>query len=610
MKKILITNNSNLITKEYTTVYTDSPYIVESDNRAIHLDILLDHTYYDEISNIQKKGFEIDKKIIEHFFPKYGGRNIGVLQIREQYTHIYKKICILFKLLNRHQNDDVTIAITLDEVYNDSYDDNTKFFQVINRFANVYYWIAERAQIKNIKLVCKDIKNNDLMLLDQPIDSWFLRIINIDKKVLIFNFLKKFSLIKERSEKIYIYKKSNTIREIEPYLYSKGISFVSMPDMNVGYKKINNILDEKKLKDILDIFLENNILENTFKLLVFDVYKKLIKSYLEKEIVSKKNISKLNSSIKFVLTNTIIDFDSLIFAKQLQDSGYQIINVMHYIGMSYTKRSDNLEINECSAPNMTLCYNNSEKKMFNEFDEKSLVYPISSTQDTKITRLKKLQRIYVNRILKINDKINVFYPSVYWPLNNASTEGIAPPDLYTYNLEKKMIKILSAINKRSIYKRYSRRGFVDTDKFDDYAKSFNNIKVIKGTYDFRYISSIGDIFILGGVGYRSTANWMLKYNKPIIYLHTNKFRLLNEGAKDLVNKIFFTVDIDRNDWENNLINLLNKPYKELMKMWKDKQIYRDQYDEEWLLGMKSHAGKLGSKYIKKFMTENIKNDSY
>jgi hypothetical protein len=610
MKKILITNNLNLINKEYNTVYTDSPYIVESDNRAIHLDILLDHAYYDKISNIQKKGFEIDKKIIEHFFPEYGGRNIGLLQIREQYTHIYKKIFILFKLLNRHQNDEVTIAITSDEVYNDSYDTNTKFFQVIDRFVNVYYWIAKRAQIKDIKLVCKNIKNNDLMLLDQPIDSWFLRIINIDKKVLIFNFLKKFFLIKERSEKIYIYKKSNTIREIEPYLYSKGISFVSMPDMNVGYKKINNILDEKKLKDILDIFFENNILENTFKLLVFDVYKKLIKSYLEKKIVSKKNISKLNSSIKFVLTNTISDFDSLIFAKQLQDSGYQIINVMHYIGMSYTKRSDNLEINECSAPDMTLCYNNSEKKMFNEFDEKSLVYPISSTQDTKITRLKKLQRIYVNRILKINDKINVFYPSVYWPLNNASTEGISPPDLYTYNFEKKMIKILSAINKRSIYKRYSRRGFVDTDKFDDYAKSFNNIKVIKGTYDFRYISSIGDIFILGGVGYRSTANWMLKYNKPIIYLHTNNFRLLNEGAKNLVNKIFFTVDLDRNDWENNLTNLLNKPYKELMEMWKDKQIYRDKYDEEWLLGMKSHAGKLGSKYIKKFMTENIKNESY
>lgn len=607
MKKILITNNLSLINNEYSTIYTDSPYIVDSDSKAIHLDTFLDNGYYDKISNIQNKGFEIDKKIIELFFPKYGNRNIGILQIREQYTHIYKKIFILFKLLNRHKNDEVTIAITLDEVYNHSYDANAKFYQVIDRFVNVYYWIAERAQLKDIKLVCKNIKNNDLLLLDNPIESWFLRLINLDKKVLIFNLLRKLSLIKEKREKIYIFKKSNTIREIEPYLYDKGISFVLMEDMAKEYKEIDGILDEKKLNDILDIFDEKNVLENTFKLLVFDIYKKLIKFYLEKEIASKKYISKLNNSIKFILTNTISDFDSLIFAKQLQENGYQIINVMHYIGMSYTKRSDNLEINECSAPNMTLCYNNSEKNMFNKFDKTSVVYPISSTQDTKITRFKKLQRIYVNKMLKISNEVNVFYPSVYWPLNNASTEGISPPDMYTYNFEKKMIKILSTMNKRAIYKRYSRRGFIDSDLFDNYLNSFKNVKIIEGTYDFRYISSIGDIFILGAIGYRSTANWMLKYNKPIIYLHTNKYRLLNDDVKGMVNNIFFTIDIDKDDWEINLINLLNKPYNELIDMWKDKQIYRDQHDEEWLLGMKSHSGKLGAKYIKKFMTENIIN---
>ena len=52
---------------------------------------------------------------------------------------------------------------------------------------------------------------------------------------------------------------------------------------------------------------------------------------------------------------------------------------------------------------------------------------------------------------------------------------------------------------------------------------------------------------------------------------------------------------------HNLINLLNKPYNELEEMWKAKQHYRDQYDEEWLLGSKLHAGKLGAKYIEKFM---------
>ena len=207
--------------------------------------------------------------------------------------------------------------------------------------------------------------------------------------------------------------------------------------MDIEHKEINNILDEKKLKDILDNFFEDNILESTFKILLFDVCKKLIKYYLKKERETEKYISKLNKSIKFILTNTLSDFDSFIFAKQLQDSGYKVINVMHYFSMSYTKKSDSLEMNECSAPDMTLCTNLSEKKMFKEFDKNSLVYSISSSQDSKITRLKKIQRNYVNRKLKINDKINVFYPSLYWPLNNFSIDGIDPPDMYTYHFEKK-----------------------------------------------------------------------------------------------------------------------------------------------------------------------------
>ena len=64
------------------------------------------------------------------------------------------------------------------------------------------------------------------------------------------------------------------------------------------------------------------------------------------------------------------------------------------------------------------------------------------------------------------------------------------------------------------------------------------------------------------------------------------------------------MDIDKVDWENDLINLINTPYKQLLEMWQAKQIYRDQYDEEWFLGMNLHAGKLGSNYIEKYIIEN------
>ena len=51
-------------------------------------------------------------------------------------------------------------------------------------------------------------------------------------------------------------------------------------------------------------------------------------------------------------------------------------------------------------------------------------------------------------------------------------------------------------------------------------------------------------------------------------------------------------------WNKIRSDILNKPYKELVKIWKSKKIYRDQFDEKWLMGNNLHGGKLGSKYIK------------
>ena len=80
------------------------------------------------------------------------------------------------------------------------------------------------------------------------------------------------------------------------------------------------------------------------------------------------------------------------------------------------------------------------------------------------------------------------------------------------------------------------RSYVDPNSLIEYAKSFDNIKVINENFDFRYVSSLGDIFILGSIGSSSTLTWMLGENKPIIYLHFNKFKKIgDEGIKILKN---------------------------------------------------------------------------
>ena len=208
MQKILVTNNINLVNENFDIIYTDSPYILESFKNTIYLDTLLDSEYQNQIIKIQKKGFDIDKKVIEIFFKNYADRNINLINIREQYSLIFKKVFILLRLLDKHPDDEITIAISLDELYQNTYDPYSKLpFKILERFANIYYWIAEKLQIKNIKLVCKNKVYKDILLLDKPINSWFLRLINLDIKILIFNIFKKFSLIKEKKEKIFIYKK-------------------------------------------------------------------------------------------------------------------------------------------------------------------------------------------------------------------------------------------------------------------------------------------------------------------------------------------------------------------------------------------------------------------
>ncbi len=604
MKKILLTNNSELLNAEninFDKVYTDSPYVVEYFNDAIYLDTLLDKNFDEIIKDIRKKGYEINKQIINDFFPNYKNRNINILNIEMDFTNIFICAVKLFKLIQLHPNDEIIIGITNDELYKHNSPEVIQGLE--NRFANVYYLIVEFTKIENIKLVCNKANKEFVRVGHLPLGNWFLSLVDLDKKIIFFNFLKKMNLISHNKKKIYLFKKSFIIREIEPYLYDLGYKLINMPEIKLNFNNDKNVYE--KLTDILNKFFENDFLNNIFKCCILEMYTKVINYYNQKEKFTEKYISKLDKSVSTILTNTISGFNSDIFAMQLQQNGYKIVNVTHSFSISFRRKQD-FYFYECLAPDTTLCFNNSECKLFKDLVPDASVYPISAPQETKNKRFGYLKRLVVNKMLKLSKDKNIFYPSSVWPYNNQTTYGWRQPDKLNYEFEKKMIKLLSNVNKRVIYKDYPMRGFIDPNPLIDYAKSFKNIKVINERYDFRFVSSVGDIFILGNIGAASTLTWMLGENKPIVFLYTNTHRFINEKGKKILEKGFIVVDIDDDNWVSNLSNILNKPYKELVKIWKDKQIYRDQYDDEWLLGTKLHAGKLASKYIKKFIEQTSK----
>lgn len=599
MKKILITNNSKIINLnklKYDFVYTDSPYVVENFNNAIYLDTLLEKNLDEKINNIRKIGYKVNEQIIDLFFPEYKNRNINIVDIKTYFSNIYINIIKLIKIIQLYPEDEITIGISESELYNP----NSTI--ELYRFTNVYYLAVSLSKLEKIKLIVIH-DNPNLSMGHLPLSSWFLKIVDLDLKVLFFAIKKKFKLVSRKRKKIYLYKKNIFIREIEPYLNDKGFSLINMPKIKFEFRNKSKDLINKTLMKILDENLQNNSYNSIFKTVMHEIYNKTINYYKQKEKFTSDYILKLDKSIKTILTSTINGFDSHIFAKQLQSNGFKIINVMHGFSTGF-KREKDIEFLECQAPDMTLCFNTQERDFYKKLHKNAILKPISIVQEAKKKRLKFLKRIYVNRKLNIRDNINIFYPSNLYPLNNVTTYGWRQSDKLNYEFEKKMIRTLSCTNKRAIYKNYPMRAYVDPDPLIKIAESSNNINVISERYDFRFISSIGDIFILGGIGSSSTITWMLGENKPIIFLYTNRYRFISSEGKNVLEKSLIVVDIDDDNWHNNLTKILNKPYKELVKIWDNKKNYRDQYDEHWLLGNNLHAGKMGSDHIQTFILEN------
>ena len=164
MNKIFLTNSTELLDSDnikYDKVYTDSPYLVEYFNDAIYLDTLLDKNFNEDIDDIRKKGYEINSQIINIFFPNYKNRNIDILSVKIDFTNIFINIVKLFKLIDLYPNDEITIGITEEELYN--YNSPEVLQGIENRFGNIYYLIVELANhaLLYVRILGGDIRDRN-----------------------------------------------------------------------------------------------------------------------------------------------------------------------------------------------------------------------------------------------------------------------------------------------------------------------------------------------------------------------------------------------------------------------------------------------------------------
>ena len=71
--------------------------------------------------------------------------------------------------------------------------------------------IVKISKIENVKLVCNKVKKETVPVGHLPLGHWILTLVNLDKKVIFFNLLKKLNLISQ-NKKIYLFKKALLLR--------------------------------------------------------------------------------------------------------------------------------------------------------------------------------------------------------------------------------------------------------------------------------------------------------------------------------------------------------------------------------------------------------------
>ena len=131
---------------------------------------------------------------------------------------------------------------------------------------------------------------------------------------------------------------------------------------------------------------------------------------------------------------------------------------------------------------------------------------------------------------------------------------------------------------------------------EKYLESYSNIKLLKVEEDFRYIRTAADIIITQSS--ESTLEWCIGINKPLVFLDSKYYEpLKDEETKKVFKKCFFYFNYDKRGWEKELIKFLNLPITTIMKLWDEKKIYRDEFDEKYFLSKKKNAGKIGSNLI-------------
>ena len=577
MKHIILSNNFEAFKKsEYykdkeTVVYTDSIHFYIKYPKAIHLDKFLDDNFEKQIDIWVEKIKKTNGYIYDIYFPDlkdelFIKRDINLLpfNIAIFYLKIAYKYQALINNLEK-EYEDYKLILLIDECEVPEFEELD-----FRRFSNLFYMF--------FKFDKRDIiisKCNKKPLIPYKLPNIFTRIKNKHPFIVIFSFLKK--ILPRHKKVVGLYKDNETIQEIEPYLYLKGYSLKKIEEFKSDIK-VQSIESEKIYNLIKELWCHSYE-----KIIIYRLVINLIKKYLsDYEFFMNFDFDNLP---KIIITNSLTQKNLMFFYFYSKIGKFIVIT--HAIGNGYAKKCNVLENEAFSLDikisNFTFAKNVADEKCFNSFLSNIPTKTIFTPYEVK-------SKIFFKKSV---DKIMYISPFLYYHKVYSSKKDF---DLFKY--EKSILSILGIVKKKVIYKPYPSSFLVD-----NLDKIRNDIEYIY-SIDFRYLRNYASIFIITKFIASSTFSWVFGTDKPCIYLYNKNIEILDDKIIEILKKSIFVIEV-KNNWEEELKELLNKPFEEIYRLWQKKEIYREQYDE-YLIGREYIAGKLGAEYIDKLYKGEMK----
>tara|TARA_B100001123_G_scaffold77036_1_gene87068 strand:- start:4442 stop:6040 length:1599 start_codon:yes stop_codon:yes gene_type:complete len=515
-------------------------------------------------------------------------------------------------------------AITLQEIANncsskitlECFDEELDYYDAdkgINRFASIYALIAEkipkRFEINSIgkhQFRISEIKNT-------RIRNPFLRFSNLPANELWFKIARLYlqRQMFRSGDTIFVAGDNGLINEIlaksgshfeyiETYDKLRGI-YDSAPLNSSLYEEEISTYFHESFNNSLDAIGLDRLFYRAFSEIALEIMNHKINKLISSTPLLIEDVRKLKDKYKasVVLCDGLYETPGLAISNAFRKNDIQIIAAEHGLTAGISKlRKNTINYCEPNTSDYILTYNEMASATFLSSSNKNLqCVECGAPRETKRLKNYLLQRAISRKRLKARSTA-VFYVSTNLLANNNGFFPHYPPDHIRDRVETSLLKdVFPRLNKKVVYKYYPSQNYLyDKNPYVKLAEEIPNLVVSKEE-DFRYIRTAADIILTSAPS--STLGWCIGAEKPIVYLDSPVYQPLEN---DLVSKVFdecfFVFNIDEQDWEERLLEFLNKSIDEIQSRWQKKSIYRDKYDQMYFLNKEKDAGAIGVNFIK------------